>query len=198
MKSLLRSLTTALLMAVWVSAFATTAKGIETGAYLLLEGTVWETPYYVNDSGKAGPTVLVVGGVHGNEPAGTRAAEQIRHWPIVRGKLIVVPAANRPGLAAGTRFLPGVKSPHRDLNRNFPGENAEGELADALLKLVNDTKPSWVLDLHEGYEFNISHQPTGGKFSVGPFTITRFDNRQPSSQADSTAHAYRYREYDLL
>ena len=63
-------------------------------------GTTWETPWYVIDSGHDGPTVLITGGVHGNEPAGYRAAEQIRDWPISRGKLVVMPQINRLGLAA--------------------------------------------------------------------------------------------------
>ena len=69
---------------------------------LLAKGTKWETPFYSRDSGKPGPTVVLTGGIHGNEPAGAGAAEQIRHWPIKRGRLIVVPSVNRPGLAKGT------------------------------------------------------------------------------------------------
>ncbi|MGI9472015.1 MAG: hypothetical protein ACR2NZ_10805 [Rubripirellula sp.] len=57
------------------------------GARVLGVGQSWQTRFYVNDSGVAGPTVIVTGGVHGNEPAGSAAADQIRHWPIVRGKL---------------------------------------------------------------------------------------------------------------
>ena len=37
---------------------------------VLAEGTPWETPYFMNDTQLAGPTVLIVGGMHGNEPAG--------------------------------------------------------------------------------------------------------------------------------
>ncbi len=65
---------------------------------LLAKGTKWETPFYSRDSGKPGPTVVLTGGIHGNEPAGAGAAEQIRHWPIKRGRLIIVPRVNRPGL----------------------------------------------------------------------------------------------------
>jgi len=62
---------------------------------LLAEGTVWENPYYIIDSGVAGPTLLLTAGLHGNEPAGYWAAEQIRHWPLARGRLIVVPSVQR-------------------------------------------------------------------------------------------------------
>ena len=65
---------------------------------LLAKGTKWETPFYSRDSGKPGPSIVLTGGIHGNEPAGAGAAEQIRHWPLKRGRLIVVPRVNRPGL----------------------------------------------------------------------------------------------------
>jgi protein MpaA len=62
-----------------------------------------------------GPRILVVGCIHGNEPAGiaiVRALE--RTHP--RADLWLVPALNPDGLAAGTRQnAHGV-----DLNRNFP------------------------------------------------------------------------------
>ena len=61
----------------------------ETG--VLGEGTEWEVRWYRTTSETPGPTVLVSGGLHGNEPAGYRAAEQIRHWPIVKGSLVVIP-----------------------------------------------------------------------------------------------------------
>ncbi|SVD46301.1 uncharacterized protein METZ01_LOCUS399155, partial [marine metagenome] len=125
---------------------------------LLAKGTKWETPFYSRDSGKLGPTIVLTGGVHGNEPAGARAVEQIRHWPIRRGRLIVVPRVNKPGLEKGTRYLPGEPPARRDLNRNFPKTGSDkptrGELAQALWALIKEEKPAWLIDLHEGYDFH--------------------------------------------
>ena len=45
---------------------------------LIAKGTEWEIPYYQRDSGIEGPIVFITGGVHGNEPAGARAAEPTR------------------------------------------------------------------------------------------------------------------------
>lgn len=70
---------------------------------------------------KGSPTaplrVLVVGSVHGDEPAGVRVARRLIASPAPRRvALWVVPALNPDGLAAGTRGnARGV-----DLNRNFP------------------------------------------------------------------------------
>ncbi len=148
----------------------------------IAKGTDWETEYFVIDSGVKGATVLITGGVHGNEPAGARAAEQILHWPITRGKLIVVPRANVLGLEADTRFIPGQPKKARDLNRNFPhvkqggGKKVtpRGELAAALWRFAVEVRPKWVIDLHEGFEFNRSHTPPKGKTkSVGSSVIYR-------------------------
>ena len=123
-------------------------------AGIIARGTRWATPYFVQDTGLAGPTVLVTGGVHGNEPAGARAAGQIRHWTLTRGKLVVVPRANHLGLVQGTRAMPDAE--HGDLNRNFPkaaGDPPRGELAAALWAFVAKLRPAWLLDLHESAGF---------------------------------------------
>jgi hypothetical protein len=135
---------------------------------LIAEGTKWETQYYAKDSGVGGPALLITGGVHGNEPAGYRAAEQIRHWPVVRGRLVVVPRANVPGLEANKRNLPGEPEDRSNLNRNFPGpdakeDDARGTIARALWQFIRSEKPDWILDLHEGYAFRASHKPPKGK-----------------------------------
>ncbi|MFO7903537.1 MAG: BPL-N domain-containing protein [Pirellulaceae bacterium] len=101
--------------------------------------------------------MLVTGGVHGNEPAGARAARQIRHWPITRGRLIVIPRCNVPGLKADERLMSGQPEELDNLNRNFPtrgkSETARGPLATALWAFVSERQPDYVLDLHEGYGF---------------------------------------------
>ncbi len=125
-------------------------------AGVLAEGTRWATPYFLLDSGKDGPTVMVVGGVHGNEPAGAAAADAIRRQAIARGKLVVLPRANLPGLKARRRRLPGVDRDASDLNRNFPkadGAAPRGQPAEAIWHLVRTIRPDWLVDLHESAGF---------------------------------------------
>lgn len=104
----------------WLAYATAVCAEVRTGS--LGCGTTWETPWRIVDSGQDGPTVLIVGGMHGNEPAGRWAAEQIQHWPIARGKLVVLPQVNRLGLAADSRWAPDYRNDRklRDLNRNFP------------------------------------------------------------------------------
>ncbi|NQT37002.1 MAG: succinylglutamate desuccinylase/aspartoacylase family protein [Planctomycetes bacterium] len=133
---------------------------------LIAENTEWENPYYIIDSGVEGPTLLITGGLHGNEPAGYRAAEQIRHWPIRRGKLVVVPQVNRPGLKQNTRWLPGESEKLRNANRNFPkaGEpnGARSVPVKALWEFMQAQEPDWVVDLHEGYDFHVANPKSDG------------------------------------
>ena len=134
------------------------------------------TEVYVHDSGVAGPTVMIVGGVHGNEPAGALAAEAIRHWPITRGILVVVPRANVPALAANKRLIPDLDTNLSNLNRNYPrvgkDEPPRGELADAIWNLALKYKPEWLLDLHEGFDFNQINDK-----SVGSSVIASTDEK---------------------
>jgi predicted deacylase len=124
----------------------------------LATGSQFATPAFVHDTGKAGPTVFICGGMHGNEPAGAAAADNIRHWQITAGKLVVVPRANVLALNANKRLTPNLNTNLSNLNRNFPRkgktEPARGELAQAIWQLALTHKPDWVLDLHEGYDFN--------------------------------------------
>jgi hypothetical protein len=61
-----------------------------------IRGTNGDTDVYVLDSGKPGATGLILGGTHGNEPAGYLTAILIVENAVpVSGKLLVVPHANR-------------------------------------------------------------------------------------------------------
>ena len=169
------------ILLVWLLCAAATCSGQDVKTLILGKGAPWATPVFINDSEVKGPTVIVTGGVHGNEPAGARAAEQIRHWPIQNGKLIVIPRVNKLGLAANTRYIPKASKTEQDLNRNFPSPDisggTRGEIAAAVWEFVREQDPDWLIDLHEGYQFNISHKPKPGKTkSVGSSII--FDREQ--------------------
>ncbi len=136
-------------------------------AGLIARGQPHVTPYFIQDSGQPGPTVFIIGGMHGNEPAGAAAAGQIRHWQITRGRLVVVPRANPPALAANTRGIPGEPTAAANLNRNFPradapDETPRGPIAEAIWEFVCEIRPDWVLDLHEGYDFHAANQSSVG------------------------------------
>lgn len=153
----------------------TAAQTHSLASRVLAEGTAYATPYYDNDSGIAGPTVVVVGGMHGNEPAGYTAAAKFATLMPRRGRLIVIPEANTLAVKAGTR----TGSHPGDLNRDFPTSKSGktgSVLAESIWKLLREVDPDYLFDLHEGYDFHklnkesvgqsIIYYPTGDAASM--------------------------------
>ena len=114
----------------------------------LMPATVLATEVRILDSGRAGPVVLIVAGIHGDEPAGMAAAKKLATMTPARGKLIVLPVANRPAAESAVRYPYYLQ----DLNRAFPGRKAGTDterLAASIMGLVARYRPAVVLDLHE-------------------------------------------------
>ncbi len=75
-----------------------------------IKGTVGDTDVYILDSGKPGGSALVLGGTHGNEPAGFMAAIVLVENAVpAEGRLFVIPQANASGL---THADPMEGTPH--------------------------------------------------------------------------------------
>ena len=112
--------------------------------------------------GHEAPTVLIVGGIHGNEPASATLARALcehleSHPAAFRGRRVVVAAAVNPdGLARGLRTnAHGV-----DLNRNFATPNwQEGRRSGAeplsepetrfIAGLIRRYEPTVVVQVHQ-------------------------------------------------
>lgn len=96
---------------------------------------VVEIPIYVFNHGK-GPTLLLTGGVHGDEYEGqialSRLAQSLQPGQIT-GRLILIPAVNIPAALNGTRLSP---IDGRDLNRCFPG-NPRGTFSEMLAHFID-------------------------------------------------------------
>ncbi|MEW5784106.1 MAG: succinylglutamate desuccinylase/aspartoacylase family protein [Bacillota bacterium] len=119
---------------------------------ILEPGTAQETVLLIIAAPAEGPTIMVMGGVHGDEPAGYQAAGIISGWSIDRGTLLVLPRANAQAVASGTRYPPGSLN----LNRSFPGSavgNPTERLAASIYEVMAEFRPQWVVDLHEAREF---------------------------------------------
>lgn len=114
--------------------------------------TKYATDLYIIDSGNPGPVVMIVGGVHGNEPAGYKAANKVKDYNIKKGTLIVIPEANKLAIEAGRRSASGES----DLNRQFPqsqSSSPSGTLSKALYNVVKEYKVDWLMDMHEGFDY---------------------------------------------
>lgn len=118
----------------------------------LASGTKYATSLYIIRSNNPGPVVMMVGGVHGNETAGFKAANIIKDYNIKKGTLLVVPNANLPADQNGTRRLSGGF----DLNRSFPkssSDSADNVLARSIYNTAKTYNVDWLVDLHEGCNY---------------------------------------------
>jgi len=86
------------------------------------------------ERGSGSPRVAVVGGIHGDEPAGEAIVERLIADLEVDAGTVQLVIANEPALAAGERFT------ETDLNRSFPGDpdsdDYEAVLATRLLQVL--------------------------------------------------------------
>jgi predicted deacylase len=101
-----------------------------------------------------GPMLIVLGGIHGNEPAGLHAVEPLLSRVALDAGDFVVLSGNRAALAEGVRYV------ERDLNRGWSdeaiaalGDSPEDEEQKGLLGAIEDALadargPVTFLDLH--------------------------------------------------
>jgi hypothetical protein len=152
---LIRTFTPILLLAFLVSAVFVApapAEASTTQKVVLAAGTAYATDMYIIKSGKPGPVVMIVGGVHGNEPAGYTAAGKMVDTNIKKGTLIVIPRANKLAINHNKRYYGG----HGDLNRDFPRgkyESADGTLSRAIWSAIKKYDVDYLMDMHEGYDY---------------------------------------------
>lgn len=123
-------------------------------------------PIEYSAHGTGEQTVLILGAIHGNEPASAVLVRRLQKYfnenpklaVLTYRKIIVLPVANPDGLAAGTRS--NVNSV--DLNRNFPALNrinsaefgytalSEPE-SKAVKKLLEKYKPFRIVSVHQPF-----------------------------------------------
>ncbi|MGE5455342.1 MAG: succinylglutamate desuccinylase/aspartoacylase family protein [Methylocystaceae bacterium] len=159
--------------------------------------STYQTKVYVIDSGVAGPTVMVVGGVHGNETAGYRAAGQVKDFTVKKGRLIVIPEAHKPAIARKSRTYNG-----NDLNRDFPQgstQSADSYIAREIYQVVKNYDVDYLVDLHEGYDYYKSSSST----SVGQSIIyyPRNDGKTIANKVASNLNlsiSSSYRQFSVL
>lgn len=100
---------------------------------------------------QTGPTLLVVGGIQGDEPGGFNAAALLAtRYRINTGNLWVVPNLNFPSIIKRTRGL------HGDMNRKFetlaPSDPEYAQIT-RIKKIITDPAVDLVLNLHDGSGF---------------------------------------------
>lgn len=114
-------------------------------------GTLIEIPIYVFNGKEPGPTVLLQGGLHGDEINGIEIIRRMlidKSYKIHKGCVIVIPLLNVFGFLSFSRDMHG-----KDVNRSFPGSE-KGSLANRMAYYL-------MKDLAENIDFGIDFH-TGG------------------------------------
>ena len=135
-------------------------------AVKLLPETQWAIDGIEINSGRAGPRIMILGGVHGNEPGGWLAAESIADWEIERGSLLVFPRVNWRSCAVMERTLPEIG----DVNRAYPGRSdgtPAQRIATAIIEQGRLFEPELLFDLHESWGFYQERGVSSGTAFIG-------------------------------
>jgi hypothetical protein len=110
------------------------------------------TPYELNiykiHGSQPGPTLMLIGGIQGNEPGGFLSADLYADMTLERGNMIVVPRANFNSIL---QFKRGVNG---DMNRRFACRergDTDDHIVDILKSLISES--DCLLNLHDGSGF---------------------------------------------
>ena len=108
--------------------------------------TAYELNIYKIKGKKPGKTLMLIGGIQGNEPGGFLSADLYADMRLEKGNLVVVPRANFYSI------ITNLRGPNGDLNRKFNLEDnastVEDQIVSILKKLINDS--DYLLNLHDG------------------------------------------------
>ena len=96
-------------------------------------------------------TLLVIGGIHGNEPGGYFAASILaQYYDITSKNLWIVPNLNQESIVRNNRGI------HGDMNRKFSTikkSDPDKKIVDAIKKIILSPEVSLVVNLHDGHGF---------------------------------------------
>ncbi len=140
----------------------------------LMVGTKYQTPIFHFDSGLEGSSILILGGTHGNEPAGFEAAyrliQQFSNTNLKAGEIFIVPETNRIADSLNSRHIQvpkGVEIEKGNLNRCYPG-NPDGlpmeQLAHQITQFIKMHQIGLFLDLHESPKFHLESKDEKGSY----------------------------------
>lgn len=127
--------------------------------------------YKLNEGDKNAPTLLLMGGIHGDEPGAYYSTDLfLRHYKITKGSVWVVPVVNPHGMFANMRGVYG------DMNRKFAAlsqNDPDYESIQNIKKLLANPEIDISMHLHDGsgywrptYQSNLLNPHKWGNCSV--------------------------------
>lgn len=117
--------------------------------HVFFQNTDHELHIYRIYGDEPGKTLLVIGGIQGNEPGGYLAADLYVELSLKKGNLIVVPRANLCSIVRNVRGVNG------DMNRKFADasepDDHDRQIIEKLKELIREA--DFLLNLHDGSGF---------------------------------------------
>jgi hypothetical protein len=138
------------------------------GGETSFEAAYIDAPVFVARGVRAGPSLCITAGIHGDEINGTEIARRAFSWvnpQDLRGTVIVFPMVN--AVRSGNRYM----QDRRDLNRAFPGTSNGSVTSIIAHTLFTELSRNcdYLIDLHTG-SFSRSNHPQ--------ISVTGKNNRQ--------------------
>lgn len=142
------------------------------GGETSFEAAYLDAPVFVARGVRAGPSLCITAGIHGDEINGTEIARRAFSWidpQELRGTVIVFPMVNAAGVRSGNRYM----QDRRDLNRAFPGRSNGSVTSIIAHTLFTELRRNcnYLVDLHTG-SFSRSNHP---QIRVAPNNETALD-----------------------
>jgi len=110
-----------------------------------------EFTLYKKDSNQKAHTLLIIGGIHGDEPGGYFAPAFFeKYYKIKKGSVWVIPSVNINSMIANTRGL------YKDMNRKFSTidkKDPDFKNIETIKSLILNKDVDLILNLHDGHGF---------------------------------------------
>jgi len=138
---------TAFLLVVVLAAAPLKAQGRADRRHLVYwAGTPQAVEVYKISGREPGPTVMIMGGIQGDEPGAFLSADAYADVSLKRGNLIVLPRANFKSIAQFNRGTEG------DMNRKFQDDLSRGDPYRDIVELIKSLmkESDLFLNLHDG------------------------------------------------
>jgi predicted deacylase len=129
--------------------FAPPAARTETAHEVFLKGTGNDLDVFHIRGRRPGPTLLIIGGIQGDEPGGYLAADLYADIALAEGNLIVAPRANFSSILQNRRGIQG------DMNRKFASRPGAPDPDVRVVEIIKGlmTRSDFFLNLHDGSGF---------------------------------------------